>query len=92
MQIRSSTERGADAATTWSKHVGIKELTPAIVNEFIKKIIVYAPDKSIGHRRWKIQIVWYFIVELQQSKDKQTIEREKKQNGLAHTIPPCNQD
>ena len=32
------------------KYVGIKELTPTIVNEFIKKIIVHAPDKSSGHR------------------------------------------
>ena len=32
------------------KYVGIKELTPTIVNEFIKKIVVHAPDKSNGHR------------------------------------------
>ena len=32
------------------KYVGIKELTPTIVNEFVKKIIVHAPDKSSGHR------------------------------------------
>ncbi len=28
------------------KYVGIRELTPTIVNEFVKKIIVDAPDKS----------------------------------------------
>ena len=28
------------------KYVGVKELTPTIVNEFVKKIIVHAPDKS----------------------------------------------
>lgn len=28
------------------KYVGITELTPTIVNEFVKKIIVHAPDKS----------------------------------------------
>lgn len=39
------------------KYVGIRELTPTIVNEFVKKIIVHAPDKSSGHRRQKIQIV-----------------------------------
>ena len=33
------------------KYVGITELTPTIVNEFVKKIIVHAPDKSSGHRR-----------------------------------------
>ena len=60
------------------KYVGIRELTPTIVNEFVKKIIVHAPDKSSGHRRQKIQIVWNFIGELEQDEDKQTIERQRK--------------
>ena len=60
------------------KYVGIRELTPTIVNEFVKKIIVHAPDKSSGHRRQKIDIVWNFIGELEQVEDKQTIERQKK--------------
>ena len=60
------------------KYVGIRELTPTIVNEFVKKIIVYAPDKSSGHRRQKIEIVWNFIGELEQGKDEQTIERQRK--------------
>lgn len=58
--------------------VGIRELTPTIVNEFVKKIIVHAPDKSSGHRRQKIEIVWNFIGELEQDEDKQTIERQRK--------------
>lgn len=45
------------------KYVGIKELTPTIVNEFIKKIIVHAPDKSSGHRVQKIRIIFNFIGE-----------------------------
>ena len=60
------------------KYVGIRELTPAIVNEFVKKIIVHAPDKSSGHRRQKIEIVWNFIGELEQGEDEQTIERQRK--------------
>ena len=60
------------------KYVGIRELTPTIVNEFVKKIIVHAPDKSSGHRRQKIEIVWNFIGELSQDEDKQTIERQRK--------------
>lgn len=60
------------------KYVGIRELTPAIVNEFVKKIVVHAPDKSSGHRRQKIEIVWNFIGELEQDEDKQTIERQRK--------------
>lgn len=60
------------------KYVGIKELTPTIVNEFVKKIIVHAPDKSSGHRRQKIQIIWNFIGELEQDEDRQTVERQRK--------------
>ena len=60
------------------KYVGIRELTPTIVNEFVKKIIVHAPDKSSGHRRQKIEIIWNFIGELEQDEDKQTIERQRK--------------
>lgn len=60
------------------KYVGITELTPTIVNEFVKEIIVHAPDKSSGHRRQKIQIIWNFVGELKQDEDKQTIERERK--------------
>jgi len=45
------------------KYVGIKELTPTIVNEFIKKIVVHAPDKSSRHRVQKIQIIFNFIGE-----------------------------
>ena len=65
-------------ATIIRKYVGIRELTPTIVNEFVKKIIVHAPDKSSGHRRQKIEIVWNFIGELEQGEDEQTIERKRK--------------
>ncbi len=60
------------------KYVGIRELTPTIVNEFVKRIIIHAPDKSSGHRRQKIEIVWNFIGELEQDEDKQTVERQRK--------------
>ena len=65
-------------ASVIRKYVGIRELTPTIVNEFVKKIIVHAPDKSSGHRRQRIEIVWNFIGELEQDEDKQTIERQRK--------------
>ena len=51
------------------KYVGIRELTLTIVND---------PDKSSGHRRQKVEIVWNFIGELKQDEDKQTIERQRK--------------
>lgn len=35
------------------KHVDIPELTTTIVNEFIRQIIVYAPEKSTANGRRK---------------------------------------
>lgn len=68
----------ASFAAIVRKYVGIRELTPTIVNEFVKKIIVHAPDKSSGHRRQKIELVWNFIGEVNLPSDNQTVERQRK--------------
>ena len=68
----------ASFAAIVRKYVGIRELTPTIVNEFVKKIIVHAPDKSSGHRRQKIELVWNFIGEVNLPSDDQTVERQRK--------------
>ena len=47
------------------KYVDIPELTPTIVNEFIKQVIVYAPDKSSGKRTQKVKIVFNFLEEVE---------------------------
>ena len=60
------------------KYVCIRELTPTIVNEFLKKIIFHAPDKSRGYRRQKIELVWNFIGEVNLPGDDQTVERQRK--------------
>ena len=64
-------------ATVIRKYVGIRELTSAIVNDFVKIIIVHAPDKSSGHRRQRVEIVWNFIGALVQD-NKKRIERKRK--------------
>lgn len=81
LQSKERTDFDSFAAVI-CKYVGMRELTPTIVNDFVKKIIVHALDKSSGHRRQKIEIVWNFIVELKQDEDKQTIERQRK-SGIA---------
>ncbi len=43
------------------KYVDIPVLTPTIVNEFIKKILVYAPDKSSSKRKQEIKIIFNFV-------------------------------
>jgi len=46
------------------KYVDIPELTPTIVNEVIKKIIVYAPEKQGTKRIQKVRIIFNFLDEL----------------------------
>lgn len=47
------------------KYVDIPELTPTIVNEFVKQIIIYAPDKSSGKRTQKVKIVFNFLEDVE---------------------------
>ena len=58
------------------KYVGITELTPTIVNEFIKKIIVHAPEKINGKRFQKVDIVFNFVGEIYLPTDPQTERKE----------------
>ena len=46
------------------KYVDVTELTQTIVNEYIKKILVYAPDKSSGKRQQRIKIFFNFVDEI----------------------------
>ena len=81
----------ASFAAIVRKYVGIRELTPTIVNEFVKKIIVHAPDKSSGHRRQKIELVWNFIGEVNLPSDDQTVERQRKDRTHdLSAMPPCD--
>lgn len=43
------------------KYTEVKELTPEIVNEFIQRIEVHAPDKSSGHRKQEVDIIFNFV-------------------------------
>ena len=46
------------------KYVDVTELTQTIVNEYIKKILVYTPDKSSGKRQQRIKIFFNFVDEI----------------------------
>lgn len=65
-------------AAVIGKYAGISELTPAMVNQFVKKITVHAPDTSSGHRRQKIRIIRNLAGEFKQDDDKQTTKRQRK--------------
>ena len=58
------------------KYVGITELTPTIVNEFIKKIVVHTPEKIDGKRFQKVDIIFNFVGEIHLPTDQQTEQKE----------------
>ncbi|MDR2932786.1 MAG: recombinase family protein [Oscillospiraceae bacterium] len=43
---------------TVRRYTEIAELTPAIVHEFIDKIVIYEPEQARGNRRQKVEIVY----------------------------------
>ena len=57
---------------------GSEELTPSIVNEFVKKIIVHEADKSSGKRVQQIEIVFNFIGKIDLPAVSQPIHRLKR--------------
>ena len=46
---------------TVRKYTEIRQLTPAILNELVEKILVYAPDSSSGKREQKVEISYNCI-------------------------------
>ena len=61
------------------RYIDVPELTPTIVNEYIEKIIFFAPDKSSGHRQQKIQIIWNFLEEIDIPKFESTVAYQTTQ-------------
>lgn len=51
------------------------ELTPDILHELVEKIIVFAPDKSSGHRTQQIDIYYNFVGKIPLSQEVATRER-----------------
>ncbi|MCM1159662.1 MAG: DUF4368 domain-containing protein [Roseburia sp.] len=70
--LRTEYERLYRFSAIIRKYVGIKELTLTIVNEFIKKIIVHAPEKVDGKRAQKVDIVFNFVEEINFLSDTQS--------------------
>jgi DNA invertase Pin-like site-specific DNA recombinase len=54
-QTATNTERFLSIVRRYTE---IDELSPTIVNDFIEKIVVHAPDQSSGHRKQKVEIFY----------------------------------
>mgnify|MGYP002698457787 CR=1 FL=1 len=62
MEQREEMDEGLNAFIALThKYVDVEELTQTIVNEYIKKIIVFAPDKSSGKRHQGIRISYDLV-------------------------------
>lgn len=46
------------------KYTEPTELTPALLHEFIERIVIHEPDKSSGHRIQRIDVHYNFIGEI----------------------------
>lgn len=69
VEQREEMNDGLDAFIALTqKYVDVEELTQTIVNEYIKKIIVYAPDKSSGKRKQKVKIFFNFVDDVDKRK------------------------
>ena len=84
-QQREGSDNYDRFAALVEKYVDIPELTTAIVNEFIKKIIVHEADKSSGHRRQTVEIVFNFVgqIEIPILTEPITLEASPKQRKTA---------
>lgn len=66
VEQREEMNEGLDAFIALThKYVDVQELTQTIVNEYIKKIVVFAPDKSSGKRIQKVKIYFNFVDEIE---------------------------
>ena len=62
LETRETMSADVDAFVALTqKYVDVPELTPTIANEYIKKIEVFAPDKSSGKRVQKVKIYFNFV-------------------------------
>ncbi len=58
------------------KYTAPTELTPALLREFVEKIVVHAPDKSSGHRTQRIDVHYNFIGEIDFSPEYSRVRRQ----------------
>ncbi|NBI66273.1 DUF4368 domain-containing protein [Pseudoflavonifractor sp. 60] len=64
------------------KYTDFSELTTPMINEFIEKIIVYAPEKIDGDRTQEVEIYLKFIGRFDLPAPELTPEEEKRQASL----------
>ena len=81
-QFEDDTDRTEEFLSLVHKYINIQELTPAIVNEFVDKVMVHKIEEIDGERVQEIEILLNYIgkVELpaQELSEEEIAEEEKK--------------
>ena len=85
MQFEEDTDRTEEFLSLVHKYTDIQELTPAIVNEFVDKVLVHKIEETDGDRVQEIEIFLNYIgrVELpaQELSGEEMAEEEKKRKS-----------
>lgn len=75
-------QKSANTSQFWEivlKYTDITELTPEILHGLIERIVVHAPDKSIGHRIQQIDIYYRFNIAISTAiADRRNYDKNRK--------------
>lgn len=80
--FKEDTDRAAQFLSLAKKYTDFSELTTPMINEFIDKIIVHAPEKIDGDRVQEIEIYLKFIGRFELPEPELTREEAKRQDQL----------
>lgn len=80
--FEEDTDRAAQFLSLAKKYTDFSELTTPMINEFIEKIIVHAPEKIDGDRVQEVEIYLKFIGRFELPEPELTPEEIKRQEQL----------
>ena len=80
--FETDTENTEQFVELAKKYTDFSELTVPMINEFIDKIIVHAPEKIDGDRVQEVEIYFNFIGKIELPEEQLTPEEEKRQEQL----------
>ena len=80
--FEEDTDRAAQFLSLAKRYTDFSELTTPMINEFINKIIVHAPEKIDGDRVQEIEIYLKFIGRFELPEPELTAEEAKRQEQL----------
>lgn len=81
-QTVANTERFLSIIRSYTE---IDALSPTILHDFIEKIVIHAPDKSIGKRKQKVEIYYNSvgIIDIPSQDEMVELLKERKEQRLA---------